>query len=73
MIPDPQAREKPKSPKAHGCFLSNEVGRKKWLLPEQLTICEADRSGNLDRKDSTEAVGRKSDWTAFKREWKENN
>lgn len=50
MIPDSQARERPKSPKAHGYFLSNEVGRKKWLLPEQLTICEADRSGNLDRR-----------------------
>lgn len=36
VIPSAWARERPKSPKAHGCFMSKEVGRKKWLLPGQL-------------------------------------
>lgn len=58
MILDSGARERPKSPKAYGYFMSKEVGRKKWLLPGQPTICKADRPSNLDRSSSMKEVGK---------------
>lgn len=37
--------------------MSKEVGRKKWLLPGQPTMCKADRSADLDMSSSTAGVG----------------
>lgn len=51
------AIKRPKSSKAYGYFMSKEVGRKKWLLPGQPTICKADRPSNLDRSSSMKEVG----------------
>lgn len=37
--------------------MSKEVGRNKWLLPGQPTMCKADRSANGDMSSSTGGVG----------------
>lgn len=59
MISDPQARERPTSPNAHGYCMSKTVDKTKWLLPGQPTICEAVKSSDLGRSYPIRTVGGK--------------